>query len=61
MREKPAQELSEIELAQGKRSKKGILLHLHSSNDSNDPLVGALLSLPTTRRLTSGGHEFWAC
>lgn len=33
------QELSDIELTEGKRSKKGILLRPQPSNDPNDPLV----------------------
>ncbi len=45
MLEKPAQELSEIELVDGKRSKKGVLLRPQPSNDPNDPLVGASLTL----------------
>jgi hypothetical protein len=45
MLEKPAQELSEIELVDGKRSKKGILLRPQPSKDPNDPLVGASLTL----------------
>jgi len=53
MLEKPAQELSEIELVDGKRSKKGILLRPQPSNDPNDPFVGAPLTHPRTWRLTS--------
>lgn len=52
MLEKPAHELYEIELVEGKRSKKGILLRPQPSNDPNDPLVGASLTQPTTLRLT---------
>lgn len=33
-------ELEDIELVEGKRSKKGILLRPQPSNDPNDPLVG---------------------
>jgi hypothetical protein len=33
------QELSDIELTEGKRSKKAILLRPQPSNDPNDPLV----------------------
>ena len=33
------QELSDIELVEGKRSKKGLLLRPQPSNDPNDPLV----------------------
>jgi hypothetical protein len=33
------QELAEIELVEGKRSKKGLLLRPQPSNDPNDPLV----------------------
>jgi hypothetical protein len=32
-------ELADIELVEGKRSKKGILLRPQPSNDPNDPLV----------------------
>ena len=32
------QELSDIELVEGKRSKKGLLLRPQPSNDPNDPL-----------------------
>jgi hypothetical protein len=48
MLEKPAQELYEIELVEGKRSKKGLLLRPQPSNDPNDPLVGTSLTHPTT-------------
>jgi hypothetical protein len=41
MQEKIVQELSDIELVEGKRSKKGLLLRPQPSNDPNDPLVGA--------------------
>jgi hypothetical protein len=37
--EKGMQELSDIELLEGKRSKKGFLLRPQPSNDPNDPLV----------------------
>jgi hypothetical protein len=40
MQEKTVQELSDIELVEGKRSKKGLLLRPQPSNDPNDPLVG---------------------
>jgi hypothetical protein len=53
MLEKPAQELYEIELVEGKRSKKGILLRPQPSNDPNDPLVSAPVTHPSTWRLTS--------
>ena len=33
------QELSDIELVEGKRSKKGVLLRPQPSNDPNDPLL----------------------
>jgi hypothetical protein len=46
MLEKHAQELSEIELVDGKRSEKGILLRPQPSNDPNDPLVGSSLTHP---------------
>jgi hypothetical protein len=35
-------ELADIELVEGKRSKKGILLRPQPSNDPNDPLVSPL-------------------
>ena len=37
--EKSTQELSDIQLLEGKRSKKGFLLRPQPSNDPNDPLV----------------------
>jgi hypothetical protein len=49
MAEKPALELSDIELIEGKRSKKGLLLRPQPSNDPNDPLVSlspVLLAYP---------------
>jgi hypothetical protein len=49
---KHIQELSDIELVEGKRSKKGLLLRPQPSNDPNDPLVGASPTRPTTQRLT---------
>jgi hypothetical protein len=49
---KTVQELSDIELVEGKRSKKGLLLRPQPSNDPNDPLVDASPPHPTTRRLT---------
>jgi hypothetical protein len=39
IREKGMQELSDIELIEGKRSEKGFLLRPQPSNDPNDPLV----------------------
>jgi hypothetical protein len=39
IREKGVQELSDIELVEGKRSKKGFLLRPQPSNNPNDPLV----------------------
>jgi len=44
MLEKTVQELSDIELVEGKRSKKGLLLRPQPSNDPNDPLVGASIT-----------------
>jgi hypothetical protein len=49
---KTVQELSDIELVEGKRSKKGLLLRPQPSNDPNDPLVGVSPHHPNTRRLT---------
>lgn len=37
-----AHELADIELVEGKRSKKGILLRPQPTNDPNDPLVSRL-------------------
>jgi hypothetical protein len=51
MLEKPVQELSDIELVEGKRSKKGLLLRPQPSNDPNDPLVSASTTHLTTWRL----------
>ena len=39
IREKGIQGLSDIELVEGKRSKKGFILRPQPSNDPNDPLV----------------------
>jgi hypothetical protein len=39
IREKGGEELSDIELVEGTRSKKGFLLRSQPSNDPNDPLV----------------------
>jgi hypothetical protein len=39
VREYEKRELSDIELVEGKRSKKGLLLRPQPSNDPNDPLV----------------------
>jgi hypothetical protein len=44
VRGKGIQELSDIELLEGKRSKKGFLLRPQPSNDPNDPLVSQLRS-----------------
>jgi hypothetical protein len=44
VRGKGIQELSDIELVEGKRSKKGFLLRPQPSNDPNDPLVSQLRS-----------------
>jgi hypothetical protein len=49
---KHIQELSDVELVEGKRSKKGLLLRPQPSNDPNDPLAGASPTRPTTQRLT---------
>ena len=40
MLKRTVQELNDIELVEGKRSKKGLLLRPQPSNDPNDPLVG---------------------
>ena len=39
VRESEKRELSDIELVEGKRSKKGLLLRPQPSNDPNDPLA----------------------
>lgn len=47
VRGKDIQELSDIELVEGKRSKKGFLLRPEPSNDPNDPLVSQLVHTPS--------------
>jgi hypothetical protein len=41
------QEFSDIELVEGKRSKKGFMLRPQPSNDLNDPLVSQLVHTPS--------------
>lgn len=48
MQEKEEHELSDIELVEGKRSKKGVLLRPQPSNDPNDPLNWPFLEKYTT-------------
>jgi hypothetical protein len=52
LEEKLGHELLDIELMEGKRSKKGLLLRPQPSNDPNDPLVGASSTPPSTQELT---------
>lgn len=44
--QRTVQELSDIELVEGKRSKKGLLLRPQPSNNPNDPLVCASPTYP---------------
>ena len=52
MLEKHVQELTDIELVDGKRSKEGLLLRPQPSNDPNDPLVCVYSRYPTNTILT---------